>query len=375
MPEAASRAYSTLELECLAIYTGVLSFKHLIGNRHFIVETDHKALQYLFTSTDPPPTTRVQRFVWKLQPFSFTVKYVKDTQLPLADFLSRHPRVNNDDPLEIIPEAIDAKEYSLDSLFAVTRSQARAAAAAKQLISTKSTPASQISTPVMPCVPQVISNMPNAPDGRTDKLSQLPDKHEHPLQHPLPSTNGQLHQTPTSANSTGHLPPQEDVAINPVACKQLNTSSSTRYIPPVKHPLNDVSKFDITPQISTDIPSYLHSKYPVFTTNTPTPTVRHTQPHQAELDNLLTKYVLKHYESIKLPYSSDQLISEQIKDDYLGPIYTYLKHHKLPVNKSQAKTTLHLSDSHALFYLKLKFPLAGMKYKHFCVYQRNLFYQ
>ena len=55
----------------------------------FTVYSDHKALERLFTSAHQAPP-RIQNFVLKLQPYNFTVKYLKGSE-NISDILSRTP--------------------------------------------------------------------------------------------------------------------------------------------------------------------------------------------------------------------------------------------------------------------------------------------
>lgn len=57
--------------------------------QNFTVYSDHKALERIFTSAHQAPT-RIQNFVLKLQPYSFTVKFLKGSE-NISDILSRTP--------------------------------------------------------------------------------------------------------------------------------------------------------------------------------------------------------------------------------------------------------------------------------------------
>ena len=62
---------------------------YLYGMSHFTVYSDHKALERIFTSVHQAPM-RIQNFVLKLQPYNFTVKYLKGSE-NISDILSRTP--------------------------------------------------------------------------------------------------------------------------------------------------------------------------------------------------------------------------------------------------------------------------------------------
>ncbi|KAL2102386.1 hypothetical protein ACEWY4_001554 [Coilia grayii] len=81
--------YSVVELECLAVKWALETFKYYLLGRDFLLETDHKALQWLGKMKDS--NARITRWFLSLQPFRFTVQYRAGAQNPVADFLSRHP--------------------------------------------------------------------------------------------------------------------------------------------------------------------------------------------------------------------------------------------------------------------------------------------
>ena len=84
------RRYSQTEREGLAVLFGIQRFHiYLYGMSHFTVYSDHKALERIFTSVHQAPT-RIQNFVLKLQPYNFTVKYLKGSEI-ISDILSRTP--------------------------------------------------------------------------------------------------------------------------------------------------------------------------------------------------------------------------------------------------------------------------------------------
>ena len=82
--------FSNREREGLAVLFGIQRFHiYLYGMSHFTVYSDQKALERIFTSVRQAPT-RIQNFVLKLQPYNFTVKYLKGSG-NISDILSRTP--------------------------------------------------------------------------------------------------------------------------------------------------------------------------------------------------------------------------------------------------------------------------------------------
>ncbi|KAL2104375.1 hypothetical protein ACEWY4_001243 [Coilia grayii] len=81
--------YAVTELECLAVKWALDSLKYYLLGRDFILETDHRALQWLDRMKDS--NARITRWFLALQPYRFTVQYRAGQQNAVADFLSRHP--------------------------------------------------------------------------------------------------------------------------------------------------------------------------------------------------------------------------------------------------------------------------------------------
>ena len=81
------RKYSTVEQECLAIVAGIKAFGIYLIGKPFVLQTDHRALQWLQKSKDG--NARLLRWSLLLQPYSFTVEHRKGIQNGNADALSR----------------------------------------------------------------------------------------------------------------------------------------------------------------------------------------------------------------------------------------------------------------------------------------------
>ena len=79
--------YSATEAEGLAVVEAVDHFAVYLIGKHFIIETDHKALEFLnsYKST----TGRLARWALRLQPFTFTVVHRAGSKNGNADGLSR----------------------------------------------------------------------------------------------------------------------------------------------------------------------------------------------------------------------------------------------------------------------------------------------
>jgi hypothetical protein len=79
--------YSVGEREALAIVWAVSKFHRFLYGRHFILESDHRPLQYLNSTDSKSP--RLMRWSLALQPYRYTVKYIRGENNFCADYLSR----------------------------------------------------------------------------------------------------------------------------------------------------------------------------------------------------------------------------------------------------------------------------------------------
>lgn len=79
--------YGITDKELLAIVWAVKKLENYLTGQKFVIETDHKALQYLFKQSSP--SSRWTRFRLKLEEFDFTIKYITGKSNVVADGLSR----------------------------------------------------------------------------------------------------------------------------------------------------------------------------------------------------------------------------------------------------------------------------------------------
>ena len=79
--------YSTVEKECLAIKLAAQAFRVYLLGRPFIIQTDHRSLQWLDKLKDS--NSRLTRWSLSLQPYCYSVNYRPGTANANADALSR----------------------------------------------------------------------------------------------------------------------------------------------------------------------------------------------------------------------------------------------------------------------------------------------
>ena len=79
--------YSTVEKECLAIKLGVHAFRVYLLGRPFVVQTDHRSLEWLHRLKEN--NARLTRWSWSLQPYNFSIEHRAGRKNGNADALSR----------------------------------------------------------------------------------------------------------------------------------------------------------------------------------------------------------------------------------------------------------------------------------------------
>jgi hypothetical protein len=80
--------YATIEKECLAIVWAMVKLQNYLYGQHFFLEVDHEPLKYLSQSNYS--NGRIMRWALAIQPFRFTVKFIRGKDNVGADFMSRH---------------------------------------------------------------------------------------------------------------------------------------------------------------------------------------------------------------------------------------------------------------------------------------------
>ena len=79
--------YSTIEKECLAIKLAVNAFQVYLLGRPFVIQIDHRTLQWLSNVKDE--NSHLARWSLALQPYQFKIEHRQGRQNANADFLSR----------------------------------------------------------------------------------------------------------------------------------------------------------------------------------------------------------------------------------------------------------------------------------------------
>ena len=92
----AERNYDVTKRELLAVVNGLKTFKQYVMGRHFVLRTDHAALQWLRRT--PEPMAQLARWLTFIELFDFDVQHRAGTRHGNADGLSRIPYGTDDEP-------------------------------------------------------------------------------------------------------------------------------------------------------------------------------------------------------------------------------------------------------------------------------------
>ena len=85
----AEKNYSTTEQEALAVVSAIKHWRVFVAGSHFVVQTDHAALKYIFTTKNS--TGRLSRWAMRLQEYDFEVQHRPGITHVVPDALSRYP--------------------------------------------------------------------------------------------------------------------------------------------------------------------------------------------------------------------------------------------------------------------------------------------
>ena len=178
MPEAAKN-YSITELEMCGLAKNIMTFSHLLKKVDFDTVVDHLAITHIMKSKAEPTTTRIQRLIELLSPYSFNLYYIKGKDMVLSDFLFRQ-KTDDSNPHEIIPISFTLKSPVGDQFYQINNETSQPETN-KYLIQTRSqAKSSGIKLPEIHGMNKGLN--PHVKPGRQRLLSTLP-------MHNIPTTS------------------------------------------------------------------------------------------------------------------------------------------------------------------------------------------
>ena len=88
----AELSYNTTEKECLAIVWATHKLRHYLVGAHFVIETDHKPLEWLQSNkSSHARSQKLERWALQLRAFDFSIRHRQGSCNQHADALSRRP--------------------------------------------------------------------------------------------------------------------------------------------------------------------------------------------------------------------------------------------------------------------------------------------
>lgn len=107
----AQQNYPQIVKEAMAIRFGCTKFHEYVYGKELTIETDHKPLETIFKKSITDAPMRLQKILLDVIPYSPKVQYIKGTQIPIADTLSRD--CNSE-------ESETEETYHINSILAIT---------------------------------------------------------------------------------------------------------------------------------------------------------------------------------------------------------------------------------------------------------------
>ena len=87
--------YSNIECEMLAIVWGIEKYHTYLYGRNFTVITDHKPMEALAKKPPHSVLPWLQRMLWCIQGYRFTIRHCRSKEIVLVDALSQLPNPGN----------------------------------------------------------------------------------------------------------------------------------------------------------------------------------------------------------------------------------------------------------------------------------------
>ena len=380
LPEACSR-YSVTELEMTGLLVNMNLWKNLLKHREFDAAVDHVAVTQIMKAKTEPATTRIMRLLDRLSAYSFNLYYVKDRDMILADYLSRH-RKKDIDSSELIPisfcymevfRGLLETEYGLEVYNISTRSSTKASgeippevhgadkpldpnlksehqsrSKLPNIVGVKSPTKSPTKTDTKkkskkkctifeePPEEIAITSYDTGPLQDLEKtFSDTPQVVTKPVSKLLPPTSPITHMAPNRVLSS--IPERDDErdnrietlrrkyrkALNPTPIEGIDVGDSEEVLDPqIRIP--DQNDFVLPPPLQDIVdPSKITHKF---------------LPKQGEIDRLINQINKKVLRDTKLSMNLRDLRAAYLQSPHFRDIYLNLTQNKVPLGKGAAKS-------------------------------------
>ena len=108
LSDCQSKSYTVTEKELFGIYYSVQKLRHYLEGARFIIKTDHRPLEHLFTSDQA--NKRCQRWAMAIRGYNCEIQYLKGEENVCADLFSRSPPPYDDN--ESLPDPEEGFEIN-----------------------------------------------------------------------------------------------------------------------------------------------------------------------------------------------------------------------------------------------------------------------
>ena len=358
MPEAAKN-YSITELEMCGLAMNIVTFSHLLKKVDFDAVVDHLAITHIMRSKAGPATTRIERLIELLSPYSFNLYYIKGKDMVLSDFLSRQ-KTDDSNPIEIIPISFMLKSlvhdqfYQFHSMNEISETETN-----KYLIQTRSqAKSSGIKVPEIHVGNKGIN--PHIKPGRQRPLPTLPMHSITPTTLAQPIDNGPpRHPIPKPRIGQGRAGLKRKIIMQPIGPKiqhKLPPPYLNPYARPPPRPPDVTNSIDSQKDyLETDLDrkveieenspfqegiisetykrpdkSYVHEPYELKDLIDTSKLVQRFLPKQMDIDKILDIIKRKVLKGTHLPLTIKEIQAGYLSSLYFKNLYLFLSQNRLP---------------------------------------------
>lgn len=383
---SACQNYSVTELELFGLMVNIHAFKYLLRDCDFDVFVDHSALVQILTSKDEPCTNRVKKMLFKLSDYRFNVKYMKGTQLVLADCLSRAPKPD-DSEFDIVKPlafnvAVQNDDNFVDQLVmpvGESRRVTRAFAKQNEIEIPSLFPDREKRNETSEMSAHEASRSPDPPNGQhsdssTSQSSRVPavnsDTGETDITETIDVNNTNItdydNTNVESTNRQSTSRSKNNMNRAPFELERNHSNEGKRKETNLRqnrpHLWSGNPKRSVAPETEPTLIDRLRRQVETQHVEIPEELYKRSQPIVPQIESLVTKQIPKQSElnklmevikrkiirNFNLPISCDTLKVEQETSPHFKPIYDYLAHDILPCDDKKARSVRLRSEEYIM---------------------------